>query len=91
MNKPFSHYDELLYVLRKDRATEAHAETFAYIESNVLGGSKGIQLEEGLDMEFPTMCSPTMNMSPENMMGTRPGRSSDARTSFSGSKRKLKG
>ncbi|KAA0037992.1 retrotransposon protein [Cucumis melo var. makuwa] len=70
--------------LGKDRATGAHAETFADIESNVLGGSKGIQLEDGLDMEFPTMCSSTMNMSPESMMGTRPSRSSDARTSFSG-------
>ncbi|KAA0062004.1 retrotransposon protein [Cucumis melo var. makuwa] len=77
LNKPFPLYDELLYVFRKDRATGAHAETFVDIRSNVPGGSKGVQQEDGLDMEFPTMYNPGMNMSPEDMMGTRLGKSID--------------
>uniref|UniRef100_A0A9I9D629 Retrotransposon protein n=1 Tax=Cucumis melo TaxID=3656 RepID=A0A9I9D629_CUCME len=80
LNKPFPLYDELLYVFSKDRATGAHAETFVDIRSNVPGGSKGVQQEDGLDMEFPTMYNPGMNMSPEDMMGARLGKSIDCRS-----------
>ncbi|KAA0053375.1 retrotransposon protein [Cucumis melo var. makuwa] len=52
----------------KDRATEACAETFANIASNMPIDNDSVP-EDGMDMKFPTMWSPRMNMSPEDMMG----------------------
>ena len=70
LNKFFPHYDELSYVFRKVCMTGASTETFADIESNVPGESEGVETEDGLSMEFLTMCSPRMNMSLEDVMVT---------------------
>ncbi|KAA0035634.1 retrotransposon protein [Cucumis melo var. makuwa] len=66
----------------------AHAETFADIDLNVPADNDSVPTEDGIDMEFPAMCSPRMNMSPKDMMGSRSSRSSDGRTGSSGLKRK---
>ena len=84
MNKSFPHYDELSYVFGKDRVTGAHAETFADIESNVPRPSDSVYVEDGLGTEFPAMCSPRMNLSPDDMMVRRFGRSNDCRSDSSG-------
>ncbi|KAA0033551.1 retrotransposon protein [Cucumis melo var. makuwa] len=47
-----------------------------------------VPTKDVIDMEFPAMCSPRMNMSPENMMGGRSGRSNDGRMGSNGQKRK---
>uniref|UniRef100_A0A9I9CTL0 Retrotransposon protein n=2 Tax=Cucumis melo TaxID=3656 RepID=A0A9I9CTL0_CUCME len=88
LNKPFPHYDTLSYVFGKYRATGAHSETFADIVSNVSVDNNSALAEDGIDMEFPAMCSPRMNMSPEDMIGGRSSRSSDGRTGSSEQKRK---
>ena len=88
LNKPFSYYDDLSYVFEKDRATGARAEMFADIGSNNPVASDGVRPEDDLDMEFPGMSSPRMNLSPDDMMGGRPSRSSNVRPGSSGSKRK---
>ncbi|KAA0040975.1 retrotransposon protein [Cucumis melo var. makuwa] len=62
LNKPFPYYDELSYVFGKDHAMGARAKTFADIESNVLDKSDRVQAEDGLDIEFPTMCSPMTSL-----------------------------
>lgn len=76
LNKPFPYYNKLSYVFEKDRATGAHAKIFTNVRSNVLDRSEGFQPKDKIDMEFPTMYCQGMNMSPEDMMGTRLGRSS---------------
>ncbi|TYK29878.1 retrotransposon protein [Cucumis melo var. makuwa] len=91
LNKPFPHYDELSYVFEKDRTTGASVEMFTDIGSNVPGESDGVQAEDGLDMEFPTMCSLRMNVSLEDRMGARPSMSTVDRMGSSGSKRKRRG
>ncbi|KAA0040684.1 retrotransposon protein [Cucumis melo var. makuwa] len=68
LNKPFSHYDKLLYVFEKDHATGAHVEMFTDIRSNMEGPNNSVQVEDGLDTKFLTMCTPKMNMSPDDMM-----------------------
>uniref|UniRef100_A0A9I9D4Z6 Retrotransposon protein n=1 Tax=Cucumis melo TaxID=3656 RepID=A0A9I9D4Z6_CUCME len=88
LNKPFLHYNALSYVFEKDQATGAHAETFADIDSNMSADYDSVPTKDGIDMEFPVMCSPRMNMSPKDMMGGRSGRSSDGRTGSSEQKRK---
>ncbi|KAL0537555.1 hypothetical protein IC582_026534 [Cucumis melo] len=55
---------------------------------NVPASYNSVPTKDVIDMEFPAMCSPRMNMSPENMMGGRSGRSSDGRTGSNGQKRK---
>ncbi|TYK15846.1 retrotransposon protein [Cucumis melo var. makuwa] len=52
----------------KDRATEACAKTFANIASNMPIDNDSVP-EDGMDIKFPAMWSPRMNMSPEDMMG----------------------
>ncbi|KAL4021083.1 hypothetical protein IC575_019872 [Cucumis melo] len=64
---------------------------FTDIGSNVPGESDGVQAEDGLDMEFPTMCSLRMNVSLEDRMGARPSMSTVDRMGSSGSKRKRRG
>ncbi|KAA0037840.1 retrotransposon protein [Cucumis melo var. makuwa] len=49
---------------------------------------QSVPIEDGIDMEFSAMCSPRMNMSPEDMMGDRSSRSSNGRTGSSRQKRK---
>ena len=52
---------------------------------------KGFPTEDGNNMEIPTMYCQGLNMSPEDIMDTRPSRSSECRTGSSRSKRKRRG
>ncbi|KAA0038274.1 retrotransposon protein [Cucumis melo var. makuwa] len=72
LNKPFLHYDALSYVFEKDRATKARVKTFADISLNVSASYDSVPTEDGLDMEFPAMCNPRINMSPKDIMGEWP-------------------
>ncbi|TYK02844.1 retrotransposon protein [Cucumis melo var. makuwa] len=81
-------YDALSHVFGKDRATGACAETFADIDSNVQTDNDSVPAEDGINMEFPAMCRPRMNMSPKDMMSGRSSQSSDARMVSSRQKRK---
>lgn len=54
--------------LRERLHNGAHAVTFADIGLNMSGLSDDVQPKDGLDMEFPNMCSPEMSMSLEDMM-----------------------
>ncbi|KAA0037842.1 retrotransposon protein [Cucumis melo var. makuwa] len=60
----------------------ARAETFADISLNVPTDNDSIPAEDGMGTEFPTMCSPRMNMLPEDMMGDRSGRSTPQRMAW---------
>lgn len=77
-----------MYVFGKNPATRAHAETFADIGSNVPGPNVGVSTKDGLETEFPAMCSSRMNLLSDDMMIGRSDRSSDCRLGFSGQKRK---
>ncbi|KAL0536553.1 hypothetical protein IC582_025502 [Cucumis melo] len=83
LNDPFPHYNALLYVFRKDRATGTRAKTFADIDLNVPADNDSVPVEDGIDMEFLAMSSSRMNLSSEGMMGGRSGQSSDGRTGSS--------
>ncbi|KAA0050379.1 retrotransposon protein [Cucumis melo var. makuwa] len=69
LNKLFPHYDALSYVFGKDRATGDRAETFEDIASNVPTDNDRVPAEDDMDTKFLAICSPRMNMSPEDMMG----------------------
>ncbi|KAA0036124.1 retrotransposon protein [Cucumis melo var. makuwa] len=60
LNKPFPHCEALSYVFEKDRATGVRVETFADIGSNVSADNDNVPVEDGINMEFPTMCSQRM-------------------------------
>ena len=64
LNKPFSHYDKLSYVFEKDHATGAHVEMFTDIRSNMEGPNDSVQVEDGLDTKFLTMCTPRWTCHP---------------------------
>lgn len=88
LNKPFAHYDELSYVFGKDLATRTHVEMFVDIRSNVLGPNNSVPAEEGLEIEFLTICNPRMNMSLNDMMADRSNWSNNTRPSSNDQKRK---
>lgn len=88
LNKYFLHYDALSYISEKDCTIGVCVETFVDIKSNVPSDNDEVREKDGLNMEFPTVCSSRMNMSLEDMMVRRPSRSSNARPSLSRSKRK---
>uniref|UniRef100_A0A9I9E8G2 Retrotransposon protein n=1 Tax=Cucumis melo TaxID=3656 RepID=A0A9I9E8G2_CUCME len=91
LNKSFPHYDELSYVFGKDRATEGQAESFANVGSNDLTGYDAFVADAATDTDFPTMYSQGLNMSPDNLMGTRTARVSERRNVSSRSKQKRAG
>ncbi|KAA0055062.1 retrotransposon protein [Cucumis melo var. makuwa] len=91
LNKLFLHYDELSYVFGKDRATGGRAETFADVGSNDPAGYEAFVADVASDMDFQSMYSQGLNMSPDELMGTRITRVSEGRYVSSGSKRKRGG
>uniref|UniRef100_A0A9I9EG97 Retrotransposon protein n=1 Tax=Cucumis melo TaxID=3656 RepID=A0A9I9EG97_CUCME len=91
LNKSFVHYDELSYVFGKDRATEGRAESFANNGSNDLAGYDAFIADAAPDMDFPPMYSQGLNMSFDDLMGTRTARVSERRNISSGSKQKRLG
>ncbi|KAL0559592.1 hypothetical protein IC582_004207 [Cucumis melo] len=91
LNKSFVHYDELLYVFGKDRATGGRTESFADIGSNDPAGYDAFAADAVPDTDFLPMYSPGLNMSPDDLMETRTARVSERRNVSSGSKRKRPG
>ncbi|KAL4028537.1 hypothetical protein IC575_011734 [Cucumis melo] len=91
LNKSFVHYDELLYVFGKDRATGGRAESFVNIGSNDPAGYDAFAADTAPDTDFLPMYSQGLNMSPDDLMGTRTLRVSERRNVSSGSKRKHPG
>ncbi|KAA0052065.1 retrotransposon protein [Cucumis melo var. makuwa] len=49
LNKPFSYYDELVYVFGRDRAMGRFTETFADVESNEPDEYEGFDMSDGKD------------------------------------------
>ncbi|KAA0056167.1 retrotransposon protein [Cucumis melo var. makuwa] len=91
LNRSFSHYDELCYVFGRDHGTGGHVETFVNVGSNVIGGYEGFIGNDGNDIEIPSMYSQGLDMSSDDIMGTRPRQASDGRNASSRSKRKWVG
>ncbi|TYK11084.1 retrotransposon protein [Cucumis melo var. makuwa] len=91
LNRSFSHYDELYYVFGRDHGTGGHVETFVNVGSNVIGGYEGFIGNDGNDIEIPSMYSQGLDMSSDDIMGTRPRQASDGRNASSRSKRKWVG
>ena len=56
LNKPFSYYDELVYVFGRDRAMGRFTETFADVESNEPDEYEGFDMSDGND-EFLSVYS----------------------------------
>ncbi|KAA0066918.1 retrotransposon protein [Cucumis melo var. makuwa] len=71
LNKLFPHYEELSYVFGKDRATRDRAKTFAEVGSNDPAGYEAFAADTALDTDFKPMYSQGLNMSPDELMGTR--------------------
>ncbi|TYK15304.1 retrotransposon protein [Cucumis melo var. makuwa] len=71
LNKSFPHYDERLYVFGKDRATGGRAKSFADVGSNNPVGYDAFVADATPDTDFPPMYSQGLNMSPDDLMGTR--------------------
>uniref|UniRef100_A0A9I9DDJ0 Retrotransposon protein n=1 Tax=Cucumis melo TaxID=3656 RepID=A0A9I9DDJ0_CUCME len=67
------------------------AETFTDVGSNLPEGYEGFSADDGNDMEIPMMYSQGIDMLSDDIMGTRPDRSTEGRTGSSGSKRKQGG
>uniref|UniRef100_A0A9I9E5I6 Retrotransposon protein n=1 Tax=Cucumis melo TaxID=3656 RepID=A0A9I9E5I6_CUCME len=74
LNKSFPHYDELSYVFGKDLVTEARVKTFADVGSNDPTGYEVFVTDTASDMEFQPIYSQGLNMSPDELMGTRTAR-----------------
>ncbi|KAA0055484.1 retrotransposon protein [Cucumis melo var. makuwa] len=91
LNKSFVHYDELSYVFGKDRATGGRVESFADIGSNDSAGYDAFAADTAPDTDFSPMYSQGLNMSPDDLMGTRTARVSERRNVSSRSKRKRPG
>ncbi|KAL0534507.1 hypothetical protein IC582_028798 [Cucumis melo] len=91
LTKLFLHYDELSYVFGKDRATRGWAESFADVGSNNSAGYEPFIANATPDTDFQPMYSQELNMSPDELMGTRNARVSEGRYVSSGSKRKRGG
>uniref|UniRef100_A0A9I9EHQ6 Retrotransposon protein n=1 Tax=Cucumis melo TaxID=3656 RepID=A0A9I9EHQ6_CUCME len=91
LNKSFVHYDELSYVFGKDRATGGRTECFADIGLNNPAGYDAFVADAATDTDFSPMYSQGLNMSPDDLMGTRTARVSERRNVLSGSKRKRPG
>ncbi|KAA0063726.1 retrotransposon protein [Cucumis melo var. makuwa] len=91
LNKSFFHYDELSYVFGKDRATGDRVESFANVRSNDPAEYDAFATDAVPDTDFPPMYSQGLNMSPDDLMGTRTARVSERRNVSSGSKRKRAG
>ncbi|KAA0061279.1 retrotransposon protein [Cucumis melo var. makuwa] len=87
LNKPFSYYDELTYMLDRSRTTGRFAETFTDVGSNELGGYEGFDMADGNE-EFPPVYSQGIDLSQDNVRASRPSRALENRTGSSGSKRK---
>ncbi|KAA0034857.1 retrotransposon protein [Cucumis melo var. makuwa] len=85
LNKSFPHYDELSYVFGKDRATEGWAETFGDVESNDPTWYVAFHTDAAPNMEFQPIYSQGLDMSPDEVMGTRTTRASEGRNVSSGS------
>ncbi|TYK19873.1 retrotransposon protein [Cucumis melo var. makuwa] len=85
LNKSFLHYDKLSYVFGKDRGTGGRVETFTGIRSNNLAGY------EAFSADTMPMYSQGLNMSPDELIGTRTTRVSEGRYISSGSKWKRGG
>ena len=80
LNKVFPHYGMLSYVFGKD-----HTKGPVWRYSRTSGPtckdpSACVPTEDGLKIEFPTMCSPRMNLSLDDMMVGQSGRFSDCRS-----------
>uniref|UniRef100_A0A9I9E857 DDE Tnp4 domain-containing protein n=1 Tax=Cucumis melo TaxID=3656 RepID=A0A9I9E857_CUCME len=91
LNKSFSHYNKLSYVFGKDRAMRGWAESFMDVTSNDLIGYEAFAIDAAPDTNFQLMYSQGLNMSPDELMGTRTARVSEGRYVLSGSKRKRGG
>ncbi|KAA0061395.1 retrotransposon protein [Cucumis melo var. makuwa] len=92
LNRSFPHYNELCYVFGRDCATGGRIETFVDVESNVSGWYEGLaSTDDGNNIEIPTMYSQGLDMSPNDIMGTRPKRASGDRNASSELKRKRGG
>ncbi|KAA0067471.1 retrotransposon protein [Cucumis melo var. makuwa] len=91
LNKSFLHYDEQSHVFGKDHATRGWAESFADVGSKDPAGYDAFAADAAPDTNFPPMYSQRLNMSPDDLMGTRTARVSERRNVSSGSKRKRAG
>ncbi|KAA0063768.1 retrotransposon protein [Cucumis melo var. makuwa] len=74
-----------------DRATGGRVETFTDVGSNDPTGYDAFATDAALDMDFRPMYSQRLNMSPDELMGTRAAGVSKGRYVSSGSKRKRGG
>lgn len=67
-------YDDLAYVFNKDQATRARLETFVDIESNVPKHfNESVILGDSHDVNVSMISSQGVDMSPDEMLGTRTG------------------
>ena len=57
----------------------------------MLGGYEGFSVGNANDLEIPIMHSQRLDMSPNEIMGTRPGQSGEGRNASSESKREWGG
>ncbi|KAA0067287.1 hypothetical protein IC582_011376 [Cucumis melo] len=88
LNKSFPHYDELSYVFGKDRATRGQAETFMDVRLNDPAKYEAFVADAALDTDFQPMYNQGLNMSPDELMGTRTTRVSEGRFVSNRSERK---
>ncbi|KAL4010558.1 hypothetical protein IC575_030059 [Cucumis melo] len=88
LNKSSVYYDELSYVFGKDRATRGRAESFTDIRPNDPAGYDAFIAKAAPDTNFSPMYNQGLNMSPDDLMGTRTARVSERRNISSGSKPK---
>ncbi|KAA0065970.1 retrotransposon protein [Cucumis melo var. makuwa] len=91
INESFLHYDELSYVFGKDPTTEGQAKSFMDVGSNDPAGYAAFVANAASDTNFQPMYSQGLNMSPNELMGTRTDRVSEGRYVLSGSKQKRGG
>ncbi|KAA0041554.1 putative nuclease HARBI1 [Cucumis melo var. makuwa] len=72
-------HGELSYIFGKDRATGDWAETFGDTEPNDPTGYEAFAANAAHEMEFQAMYSQELDMSPDEVMGTRTTRASEGR------------
>ncbi|KAA0040875.1 retrotransposon protein [Cucumis melo var. makuwa] len=86
LNKLFSYYDELSYVFGKDCVMRGRTKTFVDVESNDHVGYKAFSADAAPDIEFQPMYNQGLDLSPNELMGTRTARLSEGSHASSGFK-----
>ncbi|KAA0067395.1 retrotransposon protein [Cucumis melo var. makuwa] len=67
----FPYYDDQSYVFGKDQATRAHLETFVDVRFNVPNNFDGVPLGDSHDPKILMIYIQTVDMLPDEMLGTR--------------------